>query len=991
MAVTIDVNEFWNLLAASQLLPPTRFQSLITESKLANTTISAASTADWLVKQKLLSEYQSQILLAGRGGPFFYGNYLVTGRIAAGPLTNHFNARHRITQHPVLLEFAAGNNRTDLDRWEQTEAWVDRASAIESPQLLSVFESVVLPHYRFVVSQRPEGAPLQERLPYKGRLPWQIACLIFAQVAAALEALHQCSLAHGAVSPRTIFLAKSGQAQLKLSWQTDLDFEKFDPTLKGAESIFDYLAPEWTPQLAPTPAMDVYAMGCSLIRTISGRVPFAGTSVQENRQAHQREPLPNLGKLDLPAELDTLIQQLLAKDPLQRNSKLNQVSARLAALAGKSFAEFNPPVPATLAVYRQSIHEFSPGKSESGEEIPLIADDETISAFDKLTKLTAKSTPESANQLNSAAQLAKPVPRRKKNRWQTPATVLAGTLLFSAVIGFWAINASKQILTSPPVPDVADSSKDNSPSNSEIEANPPLDPVQQQQLAIAALPDSERPIILQRLVDDDRESLWESPTLGAPIDLSGLPSAPKMIFIFRPAEIVGADEGVRLIQSLGPGFRSLLETWLSQSGLEISEVEQLIVSLHTTADFKYQPFFHVITTKPVDIDRLLLAWQSPIATDDGAGSRYYVSEATNQGYYLFADELAAESGSAPDSISRFSYGPKILTADVASHSGASLLAGPLKTMADWTDRDRHINVLFLRTALINDEGQQLMGDRLQAFNRELAILIPDSVTGGLISLHLEAGTFFEMMLTRNLDLKADELTDQFEQLMRSQRERLIQFVMAIPPSPYWDKVRVKYGSMLTDFFRNLRWGVEHEEVIVNGWLPPMAAHNLLAATELVISFSSGSTGTIAPTQISTGPRTIAELLDVKRNLNIANPPDLNLLMADIETEINEDFPGLPFKFRIRLMGADLQLDGITKNQRPSALNIQQQTLAEILTQIMTAANPSKDITGPADPACKLVWVVADDPESPGEQAVLITTRDAATKKSYELPPAFRQP
>ena len=159
----------------------------------------------------------------------------------------------------------------------------------------------------------------------------------------------------------------------------------------------------------------------------------------------------------------------------------------------------------------------------------------------------------------------------------------------------------------------------------------------------------------------------------------------------------------------------------------------------------------------------------------------------------------------------------------------------------------------------------------------------------------------------------------------------------------------------------------------------------------MISFSSGSTGIIAPPQVSTGPQTIAELLDVKRDLNIANPPDLNLLMADIETEINEDFPGLPFKFRIRLMGADLQLDGITKNQRPSALNIQQQTLAEILTQIMTAANPSKDITGPADPACKLVWVVADDPESPGEQAVLITTRDAATKKSYELPPAFRQP
>ena len=167
----------------------------------------------------------------------------------------------------------------------------------------------------------------------------------------------------------------------------------------------------------------------------------------------------------------------------------------------------------------------------------------------------------------------------------------------------------------------------------------------------------------------------------------------------------------------------------------------------------------------------------------------------------------------------------------------------------------------------------------------------------------------------------------------------------------------------------------------------MAAHNLLAASELVVTFASGSTVAAEP-EIA-GPKTLAELLATKRDLQVANPPDLNVLMANLKTEIDDDYGKLPFPVNIRLLGNDLEADGITKNQRPGELNLQQKTLAEILTTIMTLANPDKDITGPNDPNCKLIWVVGEDPENPGQKAILITTRAGAAKKSYELPPAFR--
>ena len=112
-------------------------------------------------------------------------------------------------------------------------------------------------------------------------------------------------------------------------------------------------------------------------------------------------------------------------------------------------------------------------------------------------------------------------------------------------------------------------------------------------------------------------------------------------------------------------------------------------------------------------------------------------------------------------------------------------------------------------------------------------------------------------------------------------------------------------------------------------------------------------------------------------------------MADLQSEIQDDLGKLPFAFNIRLIGGDLESEGITKNQRPGELVMNQKSLGEILTAIMVGANPDKDISGPKDPNCKLIWVVADDPENPGQKAILITTRKAAAQKSYPLPQAFQ--
>ncbi len=152
---------------------------------------------------------------------------------------------------------------------------------------------------------------------------------------------------------------------------------------------------------------------------------------------------------------------------------------------------------------------------------------------------------------------------------------------------------------------------------------------------------------------------------------------------------------------------------------------------------------------------------------------------------------------------------------------------------------------------------------------------------------------------------------------------------------------------------------------------------------------AGATVTTESQTTRKTPQTLDELLNAKRDLSVTTNPDLNILLSNIRDEVVEDWGSLPFDFDIRILANDLSVEGITQNQRPGDFEMQQTTLADILTEIMVRCNPDRNITGPNDPACKLVWVVADHPDKPGNQAVLVTTRAAAAQKNYPLPEAFR--
>ena len=105
----------------------------------------------------------------------------------------------------------------------------------------------------------------------------------------------------------------------------------------------DYMSPEQAldSHLADH-RTDIYALGCTLYRLLTGHPPYQGETLMQILLAHRETPIPSLceARPEVPAELDACFQRMVAKKPEDRYQSMAEVVAELeavlAALSGRS-------------------------------------------------------------------------------------------------------------------------------------------------------------------------------------------------------------------------------------------------------------------------------------------------------------------------------------------------------------------------------------------------------------------------------------------------------------------------------------------------------------------------------------------------------------------------------------------------------------------------------------------------------------------------------
>ena len=129
--VAPEIDQFWNLVAESQLLRDEQIRAARDECHEPDSRLAA----DWLVEKKLISPLHRDVLLAGHAGPFIYGRYVIRARLnlPSDPTGfQSFAATDRKTGYPVRLQFFDGQLPGALDTW----ANIDGRARVEAEKLI---------------------------------------------------------------------------------------------------------------------------------------------------------------------------------------------------------------------------------------------------------------------------------------------------------------------------------------------------------------------------------------------------------------------------------------------------------------------------------------------------------------------------------------------------------------------------------------------------------------------------------------------------------------------------------------------------------------------------------------------------------------------------------------------------------------------------------------------------------------------------------------
>jgi serine/threonine protein kinase len=174
-----------------------------------------------------------------------------------------------------------------------------------------------------------DGVALEVRLSREGALPQTEALAIAAQIASALDELHRGGLLHRDVKPGHIFLQPTPHG-IPRALLLDAGLPPLLPLLgsrpddpraptRGAPlyGTAGYIAPEQLLGKLVSFRSDLYSLGCTLYRMLTGRPAFAGDSLDETLAAQRYGELPPM-PADLPNGIGALLQSILAKDPQQR-------------------------------------------------------------------------------------------------------------------------------------------------------------------------------------------------------------------------------------------------------------------------------------------------------------------------------------------------------------------------------------------------------------------------------------------------------------------------------------------------------------------------------------------------------------------------------------------------------------------------------------------------------------------------------------------------
>jgi serine/threonine protein kinase/TolB-like protein len=256
------------------------------------------------------------------------GPYEIVATLGAGGVGEVYRAQDTKLGRQVALKVLQQDISQDQETLTRFAREAKALASLNIPTVATIYGIDEYDGVLFLVMELVPGQTLAERIKEAGALPLKEALSICLQLAEALEASHDKGIIHRDLKPANVKVTPEGKAKLldfglakaltpeaggQSEGQATLQYDATRPgVVLGTPT---YMSPEQTRGQPVDKRADIWAFGCVLYETLTGKRAFLGQTISDVFSSIlEKEPDWEALPAKTPDEVRKLLQRCLCKE-----------------------------------------------------------------------------------------------------------------------------------------------------------------------------------------------------------------------------------------------------------------------------------------------------------------------------------------------------------------------------------------------------------------------------------------------------------------------------------------------------------------------------------------------------------------------------------------------------------------------------------------------------------------------------------------------------